>query len=119
MKKIDIDWINESNKYLDIRNERQFISNFGVQIWICNYLFSLLLSAHGFYFVKWKPIHLLYALYFLKLYPIDEQAAAIFRITRKSYSKWLWITILVLYNQFKTKAKLVSIKFVNNKRFIK
>ena len=92
----------ESN--LLIKNEKQFITNFGIFPWICNFLFTILFECD---FIKFKPNHLLMALYFMKCYPYDDQASAIWKITRKSWAKWIWGTITVLYLHFTGKGSLV------------
>jgi hypothetical protein len=97
-----IDWYEIARTRLDVRNQSQFICNFGVFPFMCDYLFSIIKNVKGIF-----PIHLLMALYFLKLYPLDNQAAVIWKMTRKTYSKWLWTTLVFLYIHFKNEGSLV------------
>jgi hypothetical protein len=63
----------------------------------------------GIKFIKFETKHLLMTLYFLKCYPYDDQAAAIWHITRKTWSKWVWGTLAILYSHFIGKGSLVTI----------
>ena len=94
-------WYNVSK--LKPKNTQQFIANFGVVPIICHFLYSILLT---FKCIKWKRSYLLMALYFLKVYPLDDQAALSWNLTRKTWSKWVWITLEALYIHF-TKDSLV------------
>ena len=73
-----IDWYKVGE--LKPKNQQQFIANFGVIPQICSFLFSILINKYNK--IKWKPAHVLMALYFLKVYPLEEQAALVWRITR-------------------------------------
>lgn len=107
-----INWFDEAKESnLIIKNQKQFITNFGVAPWICDFLFSILLSINE---IKFQTKHLLMALYFLKCYPFDDQAAAIWHITRKTWSKWIWGTLAVLYLHFTGKGSLVKYKNISN-----
>lgn len=50
------------------------------------------------------------ALYFLKTYPLAEQAASVWKITRKTWDKWVWVTLCVLYKEFNETEKLINWK---------
>ena len=58
------------------------------------------------------------ALYFLKTYPLAEQAASVWKITRKSWDKWVWVTLCVLYKEFNETEKLVRIFNLLNNQFV-
>ena len=48
------------------------------------------------------------ALYFIKIYPLDDQAALTWNITRKTWSKWIWITLDALYIHFQKNSFVYS-----------
>lgn len=101
-------WYDEArNSNLSIKNQQQFITNFGVAPWICDFLLSILLL---FKEIKFTRKHVLMTLYFLKCYPFDDQAAASWHITRKTWSKWIWGTLAVLYLHFTGEGTLVKIQ---------
>jgi hypothetical protein len=107
-----IDWYNEARKSnLTIKNQKQFITNFGVLPWICDYLFSILLLCKD---IKFETNHLLMTLYFLKCYPFDDQASAIWHLTRKTWSKWVWGTLAILYLHFTGEGSLVNYILIPN-----
>jgi hypothetical protein len=103
INKMKIDWYDISRKYLDIRNQKQFVCNFGVLPFVCDFLFSIVEK-----YVVFQPIHLIMSLYFLKVYPFDEQASAIWKTTRKTVSKYVWGILSVLYLHFTSEGSLVN-----------
>jgi hypothetical protein len=105
---MELNWYEIAKKSnITIKNQKQFITNFGVLPWICNFLYSILLKCT---FIKFKEKHLLMVLYFLKCYPYHDQAAAIWKITRKTWSKWVWGALTILFLNFTGEGSLVKLK---------
>eukprot|EP00474_Spongospora_subterranea_P000466 CRZ00924.1 hypothetical protein [Spongospora subterranea] len=73
--------------------ERKFRTFFGMSITGTVVLWQKLLISLAGQHVPFSFIHLLMALYFLKIYPLEEVAAATFKVTEKTYRKWIWILI--------------------------
>lgn len=55
-----------------------------------------------------KPVHLLWALSFLKLYNVENVGCLLWKCDRKTYRKWIWIVIgrLAGLKQVRFKPKL-------------
>ena len=54
---------------------------------------------------KTKPWHLLYVFSFLNTYKTEDILAGYFNVTRKTFRKWLWKTLIVIAS---LESKLVS-----------
>ena len=54
---------------------------------------------------KTKPWHLLYAFSFLNTYKTEDILAGYFNVTRKTFRKWLWKTLIIIAS---LESKLVS-----------
>jgi hypothetical protein len=44
-----------------------------------------------------EPIHIFWVLYFLKHYPTNEEASHHFGVDTKTYTKWLWRVLFILF----------------------
>lgn len=69
---------------------RRYKSMFGVTPCICHIIWKLIQPKlpNGS-----SPIHLLWALYFLKNYNTEEVNRAVFRADEKTIRKWIWVFI--------------------------
>ncbi len=76
-------------------------SMFGVEISVINHLYSLL-PGH------FLPVYLLWTLYFLKNYPVAEVAAAMWKISERTFRDWVWKIIFIL-------DKKLSVIILNNR----
>lgn len=73
--------------------ERRFKKVFGVSAATCSTLWGLLNAALPSLPNSACPVHLLWTLYFLKHYGIEEANAAFVGCDEKTYRKWCWICI--------------------------
>jgi hypothetical protein len=72
-------------------NHRSFRSFFGVSADVCAELWKLLhpVNVNGA-----SPKHLLWALFFLKVYPTESIGASMVgHVDEKTYRKWVWIFV--------------------------
>lgn len=70
-----------------------FLACFGVNFVICELLW-LWISP---YCEKLQPKHLLYCLYYLKCYPLQSETESILNIDHKTFFKWVWLVVDLLY----------------------
>jgi hypothetical protein len=70
--------------------ERRFKKIFGVNANICAKLWKLCVPLLP---PSTRPVHLLWALYFLKQYSMEEVNAAFAKCDEKTFRKWCWIVI--------------------------
>lgn len=79
-------------------SRKKFRAHFGVSLSVCFVLWQLLSEFSN----DFEPKHLLWSLYFMKLYPIDLEAATRLEISVDTFHKWVFGTIMCLYNLFIT-----------------
>jgi len=81
-------------------NDRQFQANFGV----CKQTFEYLSHHLKSVLVNETPNfeHLLWLLYFFKVYPTEDVAAVFWKITPKTWRKHIWSTICLLFQTLNT-----------------
>jgi hypothetical protein len=73
---------------------RRFVSFYGASSRVCHQLWHLLLKAQIMAeFPALKQEHLLWALFFLKVYGTENVQASIVAVDEKTYRKWIWIVI--------------------------
>jgi hypothetical protein len=70
--------------------ERRFKKIFGVNANICAKLWKLCVPLLP---PSTRPVHLLWALYFLKQYSMEEVNAAFAKCDEKTFRKWCWIVV--------------------------
>lgn len=97
-------WILAKENY-SVNEDRTFRSLFGTSPDVCSELWEWCQShrlrpSHGM-----KPIHILWALRFLKSYDTEDVFATWAHTTRKTWRKWVWITLRIIR---KLKKKKVS-----------
>jgi hypothetical protein len=83
--------------------QRRFKGIFGVSPEICARVWAAALPLLP---GSASPVHLLWTLYFLKQYGLEEVNAAFARCDEKTYRKWCWIMIKTL-----AELDLVSMMF--------
>jgi hypothetical protein len=74
----------------DITRKRRFRALFGISTRICVLLWTLLSKQLG---RQARPVHLLWTLFFLKHYSVEEVNAAFARVNEKTYRKWTWLML--------------------------
>jgi len=72
--------------------KRHFHALFGCSAYICSMLWEYLAENRNILRGA-KPVHLLWALLFLKLYNNEEASSLICGCTRKTFRQWVWIVI--------------------------
>ncbi len=79
------------NQVLSAETEsQQFCATFGADVELCSVIWSKL-HLHGLLPARGKPIHLLWALMFLKLYCAESVHCAMARgVDEKTFQKWSW-----------------------------
>ena len=87
-----VDFFELSKIYLTSHNLRTFKAHFGVSPTTAFALWSFVYSCANI-----KPVHLLYALHFLKTYQTSDTAANIFHVVPDTYCKHVKIMIYNLY----------------------
>lgn len=71
--------------------ERRFRAFFGTSPRVCARLWYLLLTC-GHYESE-KPVHILWALMFLRLYETEHVNASLAQVDEKTFRKWTWKVI--------------------------
>jgi hypothetical protein len=69
---------------------RRFRSLFGISTTICTKIWSLLICQVR---REARPIHLLWTLFFLKHYSVEEVNATFAGVSEKTYRKWTWLML--------------------------
>jgi len=87
-----IDFETLVNQFIHITSERDWNSNFGVNSTIISLIWHKIQNR------KFKPIHLLWTLQFLRSYNTYDQGCHIWQISEKTYSYWIWIVVQSLYD---------------------
>ena len=75
--------------------KRRFRSLFGVSPELCSVIWSRL---GGKQVKSGNPMHLLWALLFLKVYANEDVLSVIAGVSRKTYRKWVWVVVTLLSN---------------------
>ena len=79
-------------------SERQFLLLFGISVRFCEALLFLAASS-GF---ALEAVHLLWTLFFLKIYPTEDVASSIWLCDHKTYEKHVLHTLLTLLEVLNT-----------------
>src|SRR5690242_2975182 len=88
-------WERVCGLYLHKPTEQIIHAHFG----LCLSAITLvwLLIAETAHLHEVRPIHLLWALHFLKVYPTEDIAANFFGTSWQTYHKWVWKVLGLLY----------------------
>jgi hypothetical protein len=97
----------ETDRSFD-KEYRRFRAHFGSSPSTCAILWKKLVD-HGDLPQGRQPVHLLWALYFLNRYEIEEVAAATFGVDEETYRKWSWKLVVAIA---KLKPSMVSLYFI-------
>lgn len=90
------DIISISASFLNGYTKRKFITHFGVTVQIVGTIW-LILVRNGIGKSEMKLKYLLWTLYFLKLYPLQEEACSRLKIHHNTWSVNVWDSIDILY----------------------
>lgn len=88
-------FFNEIDKYFKRKTVsiEKFRSHFGVSKATGFYAYLVASSKQS----DVEPIHIFWVLYFLKHYPTNEEASHHFGVDTKTYTKWLWRVLFILF----------------------
>ena len=75
---------------------RRFKSHFGVTLEIAELIWSKVENGDIPLDYEFKAYHLLWVLYFLKVYPLQDCAEVFFNVDHKTYRFWVWRLIKCL-----------------------
>jgi hypothetical protein len=80
-------------------NSRRFRAHFGVPYAVANALWLVLsaVNSRQQFTVQFLPIHLLWALHFVKIYPLQDEGAIFCNTNHLTRNKWIWLVLLTLY----------------------
>lgn len=79
-----------------VNNDRIWMAHFGVPV-------QAMIVIWYFLDVPCVQIkHLLWAFYYLKVYPTDDVGASFWKISCKTYENWVWDVLKNLYKHLKT-----------------
>lgn len=87
---------------------RKFKAFFGLDIVARVWVFFLLPHINTYHV---EPIHLLWMLYFIKVYPTADVLSSILKHDRKTLMKWIFTTLFLLYKSL-TQSNLVCSGYV-------
>lgn len=91
-------------------SSRIFVANFGVKLNIVVRIWVYFLSQHAAtYFIQ--PIYLLWALFWMKVYPTSDTLTSTLKRDRKTLMKWIKVVITLLFKSFKN-SLLVCFPFI-------
>ena len=76
----------------ETKKNEVFRGLFGVETTVCNIVWKHVAHCQK----KIKPVHLIWALFFLRHYGCEKINAQIFNITEKTYQKWVWLIVELL-----------------------
>ena len=76
---------------------RTFRSHFGVPYAIVNLLWHILEVTGLQYDIQFQAKHLLWALHFLKIYPLQDEGATFCDCDHKTRNKWIWLVLFALF----------------------
>ena len=91
--------LNHLNRSLDgsqFEQDRIFQAHFGTSWFVCAATWNALDEIESTYIqqqAKLKPIHLLWAFYFLKRYETEDVGGPFWGVTPKTFRKWVWIML--------------------------
>ena len=96
--------------YLQKQTERVVKAHFGLSVVAIAVVWALVVGVATTLGIK--PIHLLWALYFLKVYPTEDLAANLFGTSRETYRKWVWKVIGLLYLHLDPSGKCLIVYII-------
>lgn len=79
-------------------NSQRFRAHFGVPYCITNILWLTLAVAGEQFGLAFLPQHVLWALHFLKIYPLQDEGAVFCDCDHKTRNKWIWLVLLTFYS---------------------
>ena len=96
LRKLGLDLIGKPLNHSLMEQDRTFRSHFGVGWMVASSIWNTL-DAYSIGYIQRKPClqvhHLFWGLHFLKNYPLEDQASQLFKTTRKTYRKWVWLVV--------------------------
>ena len=88
-------------EYNVANSHRSFRAHFGTGPLVCSQIWNRMIEpVRNKVIDGLKPIHLLWALHFLKTYDTMDVLASKARVDRKTYAKWIW-TVLRLIRRYR------------------
>lgn len=87
---------------------RRFRSLFGASPSVCSQLWALLAATRP---ASSKPVHLLWAMMFLKIYGSEHVHASLASVDEKTLRKWIWIFVILI-----SRLPLVRSVLLNQRR---
>jgi hypothetical protein len=100
-----MDFTNLLTQVIHSSREELVLANFGVQTIQLQFLWSILAMST----LAFRPIHLLWALYFLKVYPTNGVFEGKFGTSIKTLLKWTWRVIFYLLVWFEGTSPVCKI----------
>lgn len=70
---------------------RRFLSVFGISPYVVSLIWDMFENGSDFADTKIRPIHLLWTLYFLKVYDTETVCANACCCDEKTFRKWIWV----------------------------
>lgn len=77
-------------------SDRRFRATFGVSLSVATAIWELVLASYFTFELKISPMHLLWTLYFLKVYPTADVAAGRCVCDEKTFRKYVNYMLLVV-----------------------
>ncbi len=97
-------FINLINQYVGSTADTTVRAHFGVSIPVICMLWHCISTVPNVSFLV-QPVHLLYALYFMKVYTTCLPAASFWKCDVKTFRVWTWRVIFMLFLSLKTVSK--------------
>eukprot|EP01121_Diplochlamys_sp_Union-15-3_P005270 TRINITY_DN1559_c0_g1_i2.p1 TRINITY_DN1559_c0_g1~~TRINITY_DN1559_c0_g1_i2.p1 ORF type:complete len:324 (-),score=16.00 TRINITY_DN1559_c0_g1_i2:63-1034(-) len=79
------DWETLWAKYWPANN-RTWKSSIGCEVFVVEKIWNTYLAKE----TKFEKIHLLWALYFLRQYPVGDVGHCVWKVSKPTYEKWIW-----------------------------
>lgn len=93
-------WSALVGEYIKKPTKRAIKAHFGLAVETMAVIWVIIEPFKNVY--SFQPLHLLWVYYFLKTYPTEDQAANFCGVTRKTFRKYLWRVLVVLYQHLDT-----------------
>ena len=95
------DFMALANEFLPVKSNRRFVALFGLPADTADELWGYVMSHVGIGDDSMSGVrekHFLWALNFLKLYPTESSAAAMWDVDEKTYRKRVWKMVEIIAN---------------------
>jgi hypothetical protein len=102
---LSMDWFLVSSHIIFKKDSLSFRRIFGVSPDTCTFLWALLFDSP----IKIKAVHLLWTLYFFRLYPTQIEQECFLGVDHKTFNFYIWAITEILYKKLDLVSTFLTI----------